>query len=196
MPRSKIVCPGLERTGTTSLSQALNTLGYRSLEIEGHWYFVQRHKDVLSFVADHERASQYDAYADSPIPLIYQPLVDVFHNSVIIVTYRPLDAWLKSIHALHERLARWVFDPRDTEWKALLEAYNLQIHGARWFDRDLYAKSYEKHYSELDAFFRTRQEPVLKVDISKREGWSPICEFLQIPIPEESFPHRNATSSI
>ena len=29
-----------------------------------------------------------------------------------------------------------------------------------------------------------------------KQGWEPLCKFLNLPIPEESFPHVNDTSSM
>ena len=29
-----------------------------------------------------------------------------------------------------------------------------------------------------------------------KQGWEPLCKFLNLPIPDESFPHVNDTSSM
>ena len=192
---SKIICPGFGRTGTTSLAQALNMLGFRTEEVKGHWYLVKLVGRRLIYQPSYDIASEYSAYLDSPIPLIYQDLVNTYPNSLVILTHRPVDHWLKSMEHLQQRQSKWMFTFRNRHFRPLVEAYNTQVYGAPWFDRDVYACNYERHYSDVRAFFQSRREPVLEIDLSREPGWPPICEFLSKEIPETPFPRRNASLS-
>lgn len=194
-PQSKIICPGFGRTGTTTLAQCLNFLGFNTLEVEGHWYLANRVDGRLIFNGDIERANKYGAFLDSPIPLFYKDLLSLFPNSCVILTVRPIEDWLVSMKSLHELQKQWWKTnrtrPGAAQMKALFEDYNRQAHGAPWFERKSYAESFESHYSETRQFLRSCGRPVLEIDITVGFAWKPICDFLEKPIPPNAFPHRN-----
>jgi hypothetical protein len=196
--RFTIVCPGFGRTGTTSLADAVSTLGWRTREVEGHWYLVRREGDRLVFDPDLAETARYDAFLDSPVPLVYRQLLDLVSNSVIIVTIRAIDDWLSSVARLHHlQLAafeRWKHTRSEVvALKDLFETYNRQVYGAAQFERQIYAESYERHYAELHRYLRGQRRPVLEIDITRGAGWAPICEFLGMPQPATPFPLRNVS---
>jgi hypothetical protein len=195
-PMLKVICPGFGRTGTTSLAQALAILGWRTREVEGHWYLVRRQGDRLVFRPDRASAAGYDALLDSPVPIVYRRLLDLFPHSVLIVTVRPLDEWLCSIQQLEQMqsaaFAAWGFrSRRGVQMKRLFEAYNRQAYGAPRFERRTYADHYERHYAELHEFIRASARPAIEIELTRAADWAPICALLGVPAPGVPFPHRN-----
>ena len=86
MKSRKIICPGLGRTGTTTLAECLNTFGYRTREVEGHWYLVKIEEGIMRFDPESLSTTEtYQAFVDSPVALVYRDLLEAFPGSMIIV---------------------------------------------------------------------------------------------------------------
>jgi hypothetical protein len=50
---------------------------------------------------------------------------------------------------------------------------------------------YETHVRNVLHYFSGRKDDLLVIDICGGEGWQPLCDFLQVPIPPRAFPHAN-----
>ena len=61
----KVFGVGFQRTGTTSLSVALNTLGIKTLQFPKELY-----NDI-----DHDVIREFDGFTDDPVTLLYQELI-------------------------------------------------------------------------------------------------------------------------
>lgn len=199
----KIIGPGLGRTGTTSLSQALNILGFHNNEVVGEWYLTKWRDGRLVFDPDRDIACRFDAYLDSPVPLVYKELVQLFPGSKIILTSRDVESWLPSMKYLLDTVffgleSQAAQNPQYGQMLKELEAYNLQTMGAARFDEDIYAAKFREHYREVQTFFANRPEPVLELDITQNGdgGWSQLCDFLGVPEPDEPFPWRNKSGML
>lgn len=59
-----------------------------------------------------------------------------------------------------------------------------------FLDKDFVRKKYLEHYEEVKA---TIPEDKLLV-FSVKEGWEPLCKFLEKPVPNIPFPHKNDTA--
>jgi hypothetical protein len=158
---------GLPRTGTSSLSEALYLLGYRSHHFPIH--FIK--KETLY-------RSQKNAFLDW-ITLGFRPkqLIEMFPNAIYIHTFRDVDSWIKSMAFLKKLLllcppilAKFndIYGPQ-TNWKKF---YND-------FENDIKDISQQHHHS------------VLHLNICQNPTWNQLCEFLNIPIPQnKKFPHK------
>ena len=49
------------------------------------------------------------------------------------------------------------------------------------------AKAYVKHYVQDVKRFVPKDRLLI---INRKDGWDPICKFLNLPVPNEPFPHR------
>jgi len=171
---AKVFCIGLYKTGTTSLTQALSMLGYKSyhrfgekfnVDWDDYWYvddskaFRHHYRDIKSFVND------YDAFADAPWMYLYRELDQWFPGSKFILTTR--DA---------ESLA-------DSEIAQCLRNNTIPDSALRYIDR------YNRHNENVLNFFVNRPEDFLVMDV--RAGWPHLCDFLDVDIPMLPFPHEN-----
>lgn len=184
----RVIGTGLGRTGTTTLSQCLNVLGFTNQAVDGDWYWTRFEGDDLVFNADRTQGDAFRAWTDSPVPLVYRELADLYPGSRVVMTVRPIDAWLRSIERLVAWSAEHYTDPADDR---RLRAYRRQTYGAETFDRARYAASFEAHREAVPRFFAGRDEPYLALDLTQDPGWERLCEFLGQPVPDEPFPWRN-----
>src|SRR5437667_405805 len=88
---AKIFGLGLSKTGTTSLANALQILGYRTKDNMG---VVKYATDDLSSV-DLEVVDANDALTDTPIPSFYRALDARYPGSKFILTVRDSEGWRK-----------------------------------------------------------------------------------------------------
>ena len=117
-----------------------------------------------------------DAVTDLPMALEYKTLNERYPDSKFILTIRNLDDWLKSCEK-H-------FKPTDLE---CLKKVRLRAYGCEEYNRDLFIKAYFNHNS--DVINTIPKEQLLIFDI--REGWEPLCIFLNKEKPNVPFPHKN-----
>ena len=159
---------GLSRTGTTSLTNALNALKISSAHCP--W----THDDV----AAHQSAT------DTSIAIGMAYLDAMYPRSKFILTVRSdIEAWLNS--------CEWL-------WKTHLRhqhPFHQKIHKALYdtvdFDREKFRAAYERHTAEVMRVFKGREYDLLIMDIAAGDGWEKLCPFLGLPVPEQKFPHAN-----
>ena len=69
-----------------------------------------------------------------------------------------------------------------------------QLIGFSKFEREDARKVYEKHYEEVREVVRQQDQgqnnsKLLEYDV--KDGWGPLCEFLEVSVPEVAFPKGN-----
>lgn len=168
---------GLNRAGTTSLTEALNLLGVRAAH---HKHDGVRLYDLLRANGREKRPllhglDQYEAFSDFAGREFFVQLDRQYRYSKFILTTRELSSWLDS----RERKVQ----------------KNLASPDYHYSFRDVDREGWEKHRAEylavLDRYFAGRSADFLVIDIPAGEGWEKLCPFLGLPIPDLPFPFRN-----
>ena len=184
----KIFCIGLSKTGTRSLHEGLELLGYRGL----HWggpdleTAVRRGPEISAAV---ERALQEgrpllddldeaDAYSDIlALTTRFDVLDGQYPNSKFILTVREVGDWLDSrrrhVEANIERRGRGDYDGTFLE-----------------VDLPAWAAEAASHEARVRAHFGGRPHDLLVMDITNGDGWERLCPFLGRPVPDVPFPRR------
>jgi hypothetical protein len=174
---AKVFGVGLQRTGTSSLTRALNLLDIPTVQFP-----KELHRDL-----DHEIIDRFQGFTDSPIPLIYPELDRRHPGSRFIHTLRDESEWLASIE--------WLFTTGTVKFKESHERYgdemNREIFGRSSFDREHFLDVYRKHNREVAAYFAERPGDYLAIDVTAGDGFEALCAFLGVPIPEIEFPNKN-----
>ena len=62
-----------------------------------------------------------------------------------------------------------------------------QVFNARMDDRDYAIGIYPDHLRQVQSAVAANR--LLTYDV--KEGWEPLCAFLNVPVPAEAFPHKN-----
>jgi hypothetical protein len=180
--RPKVFGVGLQRTGTSSLTRALNQLGIPT---------VQFPKQLFHDI-DHEIIDRYRGFTDSPVPLLYRELDRRHPGSRFIHTLRDESAWLASIE--------WLFTTGTVKFRESHERYgdeiNRAIFGRSTFDRDHFLAVYRTHNREVAAHFADRPADYLAIDVTAGNAFDRLCPFLGLPVPATPFPHRNKREAL
>jgi hypothetical protein len=197
----RVVGAGLGRTGTLSLKAALEQLlggpCYHMLEISGRtddlevWHEAVRgtSPDWTTFLAD------YRATVDWPACAFWRELMMANPDArVLLSTRSSADAWWKSANDTIFRVLQRE-PPADTTREALAHGAMARdmltnVFTPGWADEGAAKRAYEAHNAEV----RAAVAPDRLVEWQPGDGWSPICTALDLPVPDEPFPHANSTA--
>lgn len=181
---------GLNRSGTTSLTEALNILGIPSLHfsINEAWWSPDKSNEIESVIYNnikrrkrllHTLDHRYQGFSDFNGEHYYQELYTQYPNSKFIFTIRDPEDWLRSIIKVERFQERFL--------KNSIEEYKT-------FKRKL--NHYYNKRNEILNFFQDKPEQFLQMNICKGEGWEVLCNFLDKEIPEVPFPYVNQLEKI
>ncbi|MEM6598284.1 MAG: sulfotransferase, partial [Cyanobacteria bacterium P01_C01_bin.69] len=67
----------------------------------------------------------------------------------------------------------------------------MHIYESVTFDRGKFIDAYHRYHADVRRYFKDRPNDLLEMNIVEGEGWEKLCPFLEMPVPEAAFPHRN-----
>lgn len=173
---SKIFGIGLPKTGTKSLNMALNDLGFKSI------HFARRYRNCIWNKNTFEFPFKFNALTNFG-EWHFAQLDKTYPNSKFILTVRNKDSWLKSCKLWY------------TPQKRGYSASRISVFGTQNFSHDRYAYIYDFHTKAVLEYFKYRKNDLLILDICSGEGWNKLCNFLNVEIPEHSFPHAHEVAT-
>lgn len=176
--RPKVFGVGLHKTSTTSLANALYTLGY----YVGGYFDSGRFADeaeLTNYVI--ERAGCYDAVQDMPWPEFYQLLDSEFPGSKFVLTVRDEDRWIRSVT---DHFGDAVIPSHERFYGVPVATGNEAV----------YRSHFRRHNQEVRDHFADRPGDLLVMDIAAGDGWDVLGEFLGVTTPDWPFPRQNAMS--
>jgi len=196
----KVVGAGYTRTGTLSLTAALETLGF-----ERCLHPLVAPGDAAAARARSEASPQAwrDALEDWQAALgwigarHYRELIDAWPDSLVLLSVRDPDDWYSSyascvraarelalaggeqLEAAESAIVDALMMVDGPVWKALLDGSLIEREGA--------LERFERHNREVLASVPADRLLVYEID----DGWGPLCEFLGVGRPDTQFPHLN-----
>jgi len=171
----KIFCIGFQKTGTKSMRQALEVLGYACCGPKPNLLKQIKDKKWVKITREIEK---YDAFEDNPWPLIYKELDKKFPGSKFILTTRKPENWIKSTSDY--------FGKKETEMRKWIYGKGSPIG-----NKIKYINKYKDHNKKVLDYFRSRPDDLLIIDLEKGNGWKELCKFLNKPTQKKPFPHIN-----
>ena len=189
-----VIGAGLGRTGTTSLMLALERLGFARCH---HMREVIAHPETAR---EWERAAEgepvdwdailagYRATTDWPACHFYSLFAARYPRAKVILTVRDPDSWFRSTQATIFSEAH-LTEVERRPMAGILTKIIEPLFAGRMHDRDRMVAAYERHNGEV---LRTiAPQRLLVYDV--KHGWEPLCTFLGVPVPGDSFPRANTT---
>ena len=195
----KVIGAGFGRTGTGSLKAALEELGigkcYHMNEVAKNHGHMKKWTDVIeNGNADWaELFEGYQAAVDWPAAVYYKALMVAYPDAKVILTIRDPDRWHESVsNTIYPLSKKFVNSLRTTSplsrfFKALDKALWVGIFNNRLEDKPYAIEIFKDHIEEVK-----HTVPVDRLLIFEaRQGWEPLCEFLDVPVPDTPYPHVN-----
>jgi len=177
---SKIINLGFQKTGTSSIEAAMRILGYSVCSSRPEFLFpiLNQQWDVVFTEADN-----YDCLSDHPWPQLLEQLDERYLGAKYILTEREIESWFKSVnHHIgnkKEPLHAWLYGR-----KGVLPAKN----------KHHVISVYQAHNQKIKDYFTYRRDDLLVIKNPTDFNWRVLCSFLNKEIPNEEFPHKNASN--
>ena len=178
----KIFGIGLSKTGTTSLANALQILGYETRDNIG---VVKYAAGDLSSI-DLNVVDAHDAVTDTPVPSFYRELDAAYPGSKFILTVRDTKGWLLSCR-------KQFTQPHAERQNEAHRRLFSDLYGTDVFEEEGFASGYRRFVDGVRDYFQERPQDLLVLDVSGGEGWEKLCAFLNRPVPDIPFPKANVT---
>lgn len=192
-----VIGAGFGRTGTLSLRAALTTLGFgpvyhmleviRQPEMAADWLEALTDDTALTRVL-----RGYRSAIDWPACHFWRPLMRLHPEAKVILTLRDPEQWYRSIADTIYRVLSQPPPPgmphaQSTMTRRIVLDETFQ---GRLGDRDHAIAVFERHNRAVRETVPANRLLVFDV----REGWEPLCRFLEVPVPAEPFPQTNSSA--
>ena len=181
----KVFGIGLSRTGTTSLYNALERLGYNSL----HWL----NHDTADLISQPD-FFLYDSFTDTSVSHQFEWLYHTFPNSKFILTKRDFNSWHKSI-ARHYALKRNISGASKLATSSNRHMYQGRVNLTEqnlYAQHDTWKSAFDAFNRRVEYFFKDKpKDRLLTLNMPDGDGWSALCRYLDKPVPDEDFPTSN-----
>jgi hypothetical protein len=203
----KLIGAGLPRTGTLTQKLALEELGLGPCY---HWVNVLADLDQVALwdraldgespweeILDGHRSS-----ADWPGGYFYRELMDFYPEAKVLLSVREPESWERSfretiwtmcfgesVMPLLSR-ARAEVDPR---WRGYLALVDRMF----WGEQGTFASGHAEPEQLIEQMIRHNEEVQRTVPAERllvwqpADGWDPLCEFLEVEVPDTPLPHAN-----
>lgn len=171
----KIVCIGLNKTGTMSLGACLRTWGLHHLSFSNEAFDLWQEKNIEGLLS---MADRFDSFEDWPWPLIYREFDQRFSGSKFILTRRlNADTWFAS-------LCKHAARTGPTRFREAIYGYAMpEGH------KEQHVRFYQDHLTAVRRYFLDRPDDLLEVCWEEGDGWEKLSSFLGLPDPGVPFPH-------
>jgi hypothetical protein len=182
----KVFGLGLSKTGTSSLSEALNQLGIKTI----HYPFDEvTFNELRSGNYRLTLMNEWQGAVDISVAPFYAQLDQAFPDSKFILTLRDKESWLKSCEQHWLLMREWL--ENFPELQRFQEFIGAVTYGVLDFNRDRFAWAYDHHVESVRKYFKKRKKDFLEIDICNGEGWEKLCKFLGCEVPNQPFPRAN-----
>ncbi len=201
----RLIGAGMPRTGTLTQKVALEMLGlgpcYHMVDVLADLDQAALWQRALDGDAPWEEIfAGCDSTVDWPGGYFYRELMDFYPEAKVLLSVREPESWERSM-----RETVWAVRHGESLIRLLSSAQahvNPQWRGfLNMIDRLVWEGTFASGHAEPQQLIETmnrHNEEVKRVVPPQRllvwsadEGWEPLCEFLELPVPDAPFPHVN-----
>jgi len=180
---------GVNKSGTTSIAQAVEILGYPALHYRAPGLEPRNVNPAI------RRAVEEGVHPFTYVPKLgeYRALFDLhaveenfaaldaaFPGSRFILHTRDLDSWL---------------DSRERHVQANIARGSKYTGGWLTIDRDGWTARWHAQHQSVREYFRDRPDDLLEFDLNAGDGWERLAPFLGMPVPDIPFPWKNSAEA-
>ena len=198
----KVICAGFMKTGTKSITKALQHLGFTVFDWEEQTFdFLDHWVDVFQngVKPDVKRVYQNaDVCVDLPGYFFFEEILEAFPDCKVILSVREEDSWIESLvrqldslYALRSKIS--MLSPTARKMEYFFDSFlNAAIGSFNTKSTYVIRKRYRIHNHRVKSIVPADKLLVYNV----KEGWKPLCDFLECEVPAIAFPHENIKAEI
>lgn len=188
----KVFGIGLNKTGTSSLCEALKLLGFdRSQNFDNsqgadiRWELTNYWKEGnLDPIVNY--AKKYNNFEDWPWPLVYKRLYQEYTDAKFILTIR------KSPQDWYNSLCHHAKTVNNNNFEKLIYGYYMPHD----FKKE-HIEFYNNHNENVINFFQHGEpKKLLILCMDEQDNWKKLCDFLGKQIPNKPFPFLNKRKEV
>lgn len=147
------------------------------------------------------------AITDTPSVIFYKELLAAYPEAKVVLTERDsVDQWFRSqmstvIPFSAQMLPQsWtakfiaLFSPLDSNVLRMMEliVHDTPMYAALWHDYHNGTTTGKQFYQDYNAEIKRLVPEERLLVLNVKEGWKPLCQFLNEEVPDEEFPNRNS----
>ena len=185
-----VIGAGFGRTGTESMKLALEMLGLgpchhmKEVLVDPEQTALWR-KIAAGDPPDWEAAfAGYIAAVDWPSAFYWRELADRYPEAKLLLTVRSAESWHASMEKTIFKTLRKSTDHDSVGLKLIAGG----VFGGRLDDPAHAIATYERNNAEVEAAF----PPERLLTYHLGDGWKPLCDFLDRPVPDAPYPRSNS----
>jgi hypothetical protein len=190
-----VIGAGVGRTGTMSLRTALNRLGLGPCHhMEDVIDAMASQVPLWSYALDGSPDwpaiyDEFESAVDWPTAGFFRELHSEYPSAKFILTVRSPESWAASFGATIYKVLAGKDDapPEMRDWLKMANNVIAKSGIGSFLDADGLMKAFTDHNEAVKSSIPADQLLVFEV----KEGWKPLCEFLDLPVPDEAFPRTN-----
>ncbi|SDB51528.1 hypothetical protein SAMN03097699_1845 [Flavobacteriaceae bacterium MAR_2010_188] len=190
-----IIGAGVGRTGTYTLRLALNQLGHGPCH---HMEEVVKNMDVqVSLWSETLKGNTnwsaiyhgYNSAVDWPTAGFYRELIKEYPMAKFILTERSPESWADSFGSTIYKLVEGRDEAPDKmhNWLNMVNQVLTKTGFPDGLGRDELIKGFIAHNKAVRETIPEAQLLIFQV----KDGWEPLCKFLDLPVPNQPFPRTN-----
>mmetsp|Transcript_140743 Transcript_140743/g.248525 ORF Transcript_140743/g.248525 Transcript_140743/m.248525 type:complete len:268 (-) Transcript_140743:1-804(-) len=219
----EIICVGLMRTGLQSLHKSLKILGFKNIWDQDQIVTSYKlWNDVIANRSPKEAFSKMFAGSQvimgMPTFCFWEDILELYPNARVILTVRSEDGWWNSInkakmamdhdipgaplkHKTVLRLAESFLVPSYHKFCQVMRfawgsALGATASVGDGLNESTTRSAFRRHNDYVKSYFARRnsdngESRLLVFDV--REGWEPLCAFLDKSVPIEEFPNKESS---
>jgi len=207
----KVIVAGASKTGTTSITFALKTLGFNVYSYLDNFFNLRDEREKIYSVGGttqdfYEMFKDVDAVVDIPCFHFWDEIHKAFSDAKIILTMRDdEESWSKSLEKQLQVESTpffhcmTFFSPTFRKFqnfhvKTITTIFGTYPHfnfftlfKGPQINMTLFCKAYRRNNAHI--LQAASKDKLLIYNV--KEGWKPLCKFLETEIPDQPFPHEN-----
>jgi hypothetical protein len=204
----KVIGAGLPRTATLTQKISLEMLGfgpcYHMVNVLSDLSLVPQWQSAFDGNADWDKIfGDSQATVDWPGSFFWRELIDYYPDAKVLLSVRPGEAWANSMKNTiwgvfyDDVVMRYLSDARacvDPGWrdyiemmKAMWQKSGLLGEMTGVFDPAILAAAFDRYCDDVRATVPAGR----LLEWKPADGWEPLCEFLDVPVPQAPIPHVN-----
>ena len=213
---NKIVCVGLNKTGTTSLEENMRRLGYVTFRRENQRFTrLQFSNRAIGTSIDFIEKMDFDFYQDVPfsLPNISNEIIKKLPECKYILTKRKdVSTWVNSVKRFYKEYLKnnSIIDYPTTESTEILSCFDMDLLNYNYlystfetWDIDKYegtldeklTQVYENHNKSIVDTLNKYNCDWIEIDVSKKGELKKLTEWLGVENKEEDFVWINKTTN-
>lgn len=192
----EIIGAGFGRTGTESLREALSILGFGPChhmhELRDNPEKIGPWHDYFCGGAQLDLDRLFDGYrsqVDWPGAHLWREAAARYPAAKVILSVRDLDKWYASYAKTIKVFRETEMPPQAAHMRQIQEFCDVLL-ADRTDTRESAIAAFEAHVADVKSSIPPERLLVYELG----SGWEPLCAFLEVPMPDQAYPHTNATA--